>query len=101
MSVIPSSVDVIGRKYTIEYDDSLKGFLGSCDSNTLKILVFPGQVKSMELDTVLHEVVHAIELAMQLNMSERQVYCTTVGLLSVLKGNPQFLEYLNKAINNE
>jgi hypothetical protein len=85
----------------IVYDDSLKGLLGLCDSDVLKISVFPGQLKSMELDTVLHEVIHAVDIAMLLNMSERQVYCITVGLLSVLKGNPQFLEYLNKAINNE
>lgn len=101
MTAIPSTVDVIGRTYAVQYDDSLKGLLGLCDSDVLKISIFPGQLKSMELDTVLHEVIHAVDIAMLLNMSERQVYCITVGLLSVLKGNPQFLEYLNKAINNE
>lgn len=49
----------------------------------------------------MHEVIHAIEMAMYLNMSERQVFCISVGLLAVLKRNPQFLEYLNKVINNE
>jgi hypothetical protein len=101
MTTIPSTIDVIGRKYQVEYDDSLKGLLGVCDSDGLKISILPGQVKAMELDTLLHEVVHAIEIAMLLNMTERQVYCVTVGLLAVLKNNPHFLEYLNKAINNE
>lgn len=101
MTTMPSSVDVIGRTYELVYDEGLKGLVGLCDSDVLKISILPGQVKCMEVDTVLHEVVHAIDIAMFLNMSERQVYCITVGLLSVLKSNPQFLEYLNKAINDE
>jgi hypothetical protein len=47
---------------------------------------------------VLHEVVHAIDNAMQLNMTERQVYCVTTGLIATLKDNQQFLEYLYKAL---
>ena len=47
---------------------------------------------------MLHETVHAIDNAMQLNMSERQVYCLTTGLISVLKDNQHFLEYLYRVV---
>jgi hypothetical protein len=101
MSSFPNTINVIEQNYVIQYDDSLKNALGQCDANTLKISILPNQPASVEVDVVLHEVVHAIEMAMYLNMSERQVYCISIGLLAVLKRNPQFLEYLNKAINNE
>jgi len=52
----------------------------------------------LEADTLLHEVVHSIDDAMQLKMNERQVHCVATGLIAALKDNPEFLEYLYKAI---
>lgn len=101
MSSFPKTINVIEQNYAIEYDESLKNALGQCDGNTLKISILPNQSANVEADVLMHEVIHAIEMAMYLNMSERQVFCISVGLLAVLKRNPQFLEYLNKVINNE
>lgn len=95
---LPNTVNVIGRQYTICYDKSLEELLGQCNPDTLAIIIKPGQQLAIEVDTVLHEVVHAIDIGMQLSMSERQVYCITAGLIAVLKSNPQFLDYLNEAL---
>ena len=60
-----------------------------------------GQSKIDEADTLLHECIHALDERFQLNLTERQVYCTTVGLLSMLQDNPIMLQYLVDAIDNE
>lgn len=92
------NLNIIGREYEVVYLDDLKDVIGDCDCDNLKIRIKNGQPPSLETDTVLHEVVHAIDNAMQLNMTERQVYCMTTGLIATLKDNQQFLEYLYKAL---
>jgi hypothetical protein len=95
---IPSIISIIGRKYDVEIKDDLGGSVGLCDYDKLRIDIKSGQHPALEADTFLHEIVHGIDDAMQLKMSERQVHCTATGIIAVLKDNPQFLEYLYKAI---
>jgi hypothetical protein len=94
----PKYLKIIGREYEVSYLEELKDVVGECDWDNLKIRIKTGQPPSLEIDTLLHEVVHAIDNAMQLNMNERQVYCMTTGLIATLKDNQQFLEYLYKAL---
>ena len=92
------NLNIIGREYEVVYLDDLKDVIGDCDFDNLKIRIKNGQPFSLETDTLLHEVMHAIDNAMQLNMTERQVYCVTTGLIATLKDNQEFLEYLYKAL---
>lgn len=57
-----------------------------------------GQQLAFEADTLLHELLHAIDDAMQLGLKERQVHCVATGIIALFKDNPAFLEYLNYAI---
>jgi len=50
------------------------------------------------VDTLLHECIHAIDDCFQLKMSERQVYCVTVGVIALLRDNRDMLAYLTEAI---
>lgn len=47
-------------------------------------------------DTLLHEVIHAVEEIMHLKLKEHQVHQLAVGLMSVLKQNPELTEWLTK-----
>lgn len=96
--MIPKSVDVLGREYTIGMEETLPNMLGYCDYENLSIKIKADQQPDMELDTVLHEILHAIDYSMNTELEERQIYCMTVGILSVLKYNQPLLEYLYKAI---
>lgn len=69
---------------------------GECDTDKQKILVRDGQPLESEQDTLLHEVLHAIDEAMGLKMKEAQVKGAATGLLAVLKRNPAFTAYLRK-----
>ena len=93
----PTTVDILGRCYTIEYDEAMAD-LGECNQDNLKIRIKPSQPLYLETDTVLHEIMHGIEIGMQLNMTERQIYCITSGLMAVFKNNKELLSYISKAL---
>ena len=95
---MPSHINIIGRPYSIVYDASLVKALGEQHAVDLLIKIKPGMKFFVEAETLLHETVHGIDEAMQLGMSERQVYCIAAGLMAMLSENPTYLEYLNKAL---
>jgi hypothetical protein len=96
---IPSSVVILGRVYNIDQKDFIDGdLLGQCDSDALKIMIKKNQPEILEADTLLHEILHAIDDAMQTKMKERQVHCTATGLLALFKDNPDFVKYMFKVV---
>lgn len=98
----PTSLRIVGKQYTIQ-KLSVDEFanLGETYTEQGLIKLRQGQSKIDEADTLLHECLHALDERFQLNLTERQVYCTTVGLLSMLQDNPIMLQYLVDAIDNE
>lgn len=98
-------IDIIGKPYAVAFvpeghdglkdgpDDNEPGS-GRCDSDKQEIYVEKGQPLESEQDTVLHEVLHAVDHAFCIALTELQVRQTATGLLAVLKDNPEFLEYL-------
>ena len=96
-----STLTILGKEYTIEQltADELPDRLGETYTEQSLIKIRSGQNKFDEADTLLHECIHALDERFQLNLTERQVYCTTVGLLCLLKDNPEMLQYLSSAIN--
>ena len=96
---IPSSVVILGRVYNIDQKDFIDGdLLGQCDSYALNITIKKNQPVILEADTLLHEILHAIDDAMQTKMKERQVHCTATGLLALFKDNPDFVKYMFKVV---
>lgn len=94
----PQKLKIIGREYKVEYNEELNGLYGRCDERNQLISITPNQLPAIEVDTVLHEVVHAVSDMMNLQMKERQVYCITTGLIAVMKDNPELLDYLNRML---
>lgn len=95
----PERLKIIGKRFTAQYvagaplDDGLNG---ECDSDKQQILVRDGQPLESEQDTLLHEVLHAIDEAMGLKLKEAQVKGAATGLLAVLKDNPALVAYLRR-----
>lgn len=90
---------VIGKTYEVhrvsgkplEEDD-----LGELDPALQKITIRKGQPLETEQDTLLHEVFHAVDNELNLNLSEKQVRGLATGFLAVLKDNPRFYIYLRR-----
>jgi hypothetical protein len=100
MQVIPDKVNIFGREYNITVKELLDGStdkeetLGQCLNDKLIIEIKKEQHPLLEADTLLHEIIHALDEVMQTRMSERQVCCIATGLIGVLKTNTEFNEYL-------
>jgi hypothetical protein len=95
----PERIRVLGKRFDVKFagDTILAQDLnGECDSDRQLILVREGQPLESEQDTVLHEILHAIDEAMGLKMKEAQVKGAATGLLAVMKDNPALVAYLKK-----
>jgi len=90
----------LGKQYAISYlpEDSLPDVYGLCHKGYQRIEVRDGLPAGEEVDTVLHEVLHAIVFGMGLRSSpateEKFVLTIASGLLSVLQDNPRFAQWL-------
>ena len=95
---IPSLLKVVGREYNVvkieEYDEKV----GGVDFENSTIVIKDGQQRLLEADTLLHESLHIIDDIFQLELSERQVYCITSGIIALLRDNPALVSYINDAI---
>ena len=91
----PERIRILGKAFrlTNEVADDLNG---ECDTDTQTIAVRDGQPLESEQDTLLHEVIHAIDEAMDAKMKETQVKKLATGLLAVMKDNPGLTAYLRR-----
>lgn len=101
----PSRIRIIGKVHTVHYvpagdvmlrdgpADASPGS-GRHDHEKQVIAVEDGQPLGNEQDTILHEVLHAVESAMGMDVAEEVVEKFATGLLAVLKDNSSLVTYL-------
>jgi len=96
-------LDILGKPYQVVLVDPTfeEGTYGQCDDANGTLKIRRGQKDLLELDTVLHEMTHAIDFAMALRLKERQVAAYAAGLVCVLKANPHLLDYIWEKLNAE
>lgn len=92
-AIFPTEVKVVGKRYAIQYLDAI-GMQGDCNNQKQIIRIEKGNALEQEQDTVLHEILHAVDYAMQTKLKEAQVAALATGLLAVMKENPVLMEYL-------
>ena len=84
---------IIGKRYKLVRDKKAEN-CGLCDCNKQIITLKGDMPATLELDTIIHEIVHAIDYQMDLKMSERQVHGVGAGLAAVMIDNAKFIDYL-------
>lgn len=89
-------VRILGKEYSVVYvpKEELPNDHGECFDEALLIKVRKDIAKENQKDTLLHEIIHAIDTAMDIEMSERQVRTVATGLLAVFLENPLLVEEL-------
>lgn len=97
----PTQVRIFGRTYSITYvpqSDLSNTNLGLTDHATHRIYAEDNQPPVEEVDTVLHEVFHAIRATMRVHIDpeseETMVLALATGLVGVLQDNPEFAKWL-------
>ena len=101
----PARLRILGKPYTIAFvpvehiglrddaEDPDPG-MGRTSPERQEIFIRTGQPLESEQDTVLHEVIHAVDETLGLQMNEYQVTVLATGLLAALKDNPGLRTYL-------
>ena len=101
----PARVRILGKPYKVEFvpiehiglrdneEDPDPG-MGRTSPERQEIFVRTGQPLESEQDTMLHEIIHAVDETLGLQMNEYQVTVLATGLLAALKDNPGLRSYL-------
>jgi hypothetical protein len=97
----PAKLKILGKPFAIRWLTEGLGadLVGECDSDRQEIRVRDGQPLEQEQDTLLHELIHAIDEAVDSKLKESQVKRIATGLLAVLKENPNLASYLRRKNN--
>ena len=93
--MIPGQLRILGKTWEVaeapvDFTDS-----GSCSRDHQKIVVSTAQPLDNVKDTLLHEVLHAVDYCMATKLTEDQVAALATGLLVVFLDNPKLMEFLN------
>lgn len=105
MEELPKKIRVMGKDWTIEHDENLipeKESYGRCYVGHAKVVytTVDGDGATLNAamvkDTIIHELVHAIEETAGLGLKERQVLGLGGGLYALIKENPGLILWLLK-----
>lgn len=86
-------LDVMGKRFRVQWK-KLEKDLGMCEASKCLISVDPSCALEQQKDTLLHEVLHAIDHEMDTNMRERQIRLQATGLLHFMRSNPEVIRWL-------
>jgi len=94
----PVCVRVFGKSFFVNFipQNSLSNTetFGHCDMTNQKINIHEGLTPIEEADTLLHEVIHAIDFTIGTGLTEHQVHHLASGLIGVLQDNEDLCKYL-------
>ena len=68
--------------------------LGECHSDRHEIVINASQTDQSAQHTILHELIHAIEEKLHLELTERQVDCLALGFIDLFEENPELVDLL-------
>ena len=88
-------LNILGRYWKLVWTPDLSEY-GHCQPEALTIRVNSTVPQQHQQDTLLHEVMHAIESFYDIDIGEENVRRMASALLTVLQANPQLVRYLTK-----
>lgn len=92
---LPDSVRVLGKTYLVvpveEGPLNPAVNLGQCLNADQVLYISTAQGDEQMLDTLLHELLHALEYAFALDLEERTVHSLATGLFALFRDNPALL----------
>jgi len=104
----PKTLRVMGRDYTVVFEREAtfkSSEAGLCDHRKMVITILEDQHTAEEIDTVIHELLHAIwhHMSMGEHPPEEEVLVRKMagGLTQVLLDNKQFGLYINAIYDHQ
>lgn len=90
---IPEKIKIIGKQYSVEMVPELDE-CGLCYDTKQLIKISEDLPHDLTQDTILHEIMHAIDYQMHIGMKERQISAMAAGIMAVFKENPGLLKFI-------
>lgn len=89
---ISEQVKVGAYAYQVTWHDELRNdqdvrLRGQCDHSAGAIRILRGQPADREVETFFHELIHAVECAWNLDLTEDEVAGLSLGLTATLRDN--------------
>jgi len=86
--IIPDNIKILGHNYTIiMIDDRESGDYGSLNPNTNTIRLNKNKTQSQIESTLLHEIIEALNINLELRLEHPQISALEAGLYQVIKDN--------------
>jgi Zn-dependent peptidase ImmA (M78 family) len=82
-----SAYGIIWKVVLTEHHPKIKGNFGYCSSEDQTIYILKSATKRQKESTFLHELIHLVGEAADLNLSEHTVLNLEAGLFHILKDN--------------
>jgi hypothetical protein len=97
---IPEEIEFMSQIWHIRAatHKELTDCLGLCDPQTNTIILDPTLPNSVMLQTLIHELIHLIEMTLNQCLTEQQVDTMASGLVHLLKANPSLLRLLEEQL---
>lgn len=96
----PERVRVLGKQVHYRYVETIEHegeeLNGLADYDNQDVQIREGMPLETEQEKVLHETLHLIECAMEMDLEDEVIARFANGLLAVLKDNPSFVTYLRR-----
>lgn len=88
-------VKICGVTYSVIHksDTEMPAELGMCHSDLQEIWLRKSNTEETNTNVLLHECLHAISDALDLELSERQVNVTATALIAFARDNPKHARY--------
>lgn len=100
MSIKPATLRIIGKNYAVTWPEKIDNegdaVNGLFDPDAQTIQVVGTLPLEGAQDSLLHEVMHAVEFSMGLDLEETVIERMATGLLAVMKDNPRLVTYLRR-----
>ena len=95
---IPEEIEFMSQTWQIRSakHKELIDCLGLCDPQTNTIILDPGLPDSVMTQTLMHELVHLIEITLNQCLTEGQVDTMATGIVHLFRANPSLLRLIEE-----
>lgn len=90
---LPTKIKIIGKTYAVESVPEMDD-CGLCYDTKQLIKISEELPHELTQDTLLHEVMHAIDYQMHIGLKEREISAMASGITAVIKENPVLAKFL-------
>jgi hypothetical protein len=95
MIYLPFKFELFAQQWTVRAANPHEiTDLGLCKADEFEIVINPAQTAESMIHTLTHELVHSIEMKLQLELTERQVDLLALGLVDLLRNNYDVFDYI-------